>query len=151
MMGSPEATFIGQKIEALGKEFVGSAVCMGNPHLVILTDDVDKVDLERLGPVLECHSLFPFRTNVHFVQILDKNHLKQRTWERGAGITLACGSGTCAGAVVAHLQGGADRLVKVDLPGGQLTIDYKESGDIFKEGPAERVFEGDWLPELVRA
>lgn len=149
MMGPPEDTFIGQKLEALGETFIASAVCVGNPHLVILTEDVDKIELARLGPALERHALFPFRINVHFVQVMDKGHIKQRTWERGAGITLACGSGTCAGAVVAHLLGGADRHQVASLPGGQLTIDYKESGDLLMEGAAERVFEGDWLADLV--
>ncbi len=151
MMGSPDDTFLGQKIEALGESFVGTAVQVGNPHLVILTENVDKIELVRLGAALETHPLFPFKINVHFVQVMDKGHIKVRTWERGVGVTLACGSGTCGCAAVAHLQGGADRHIVASVPGGKLTIDYTDSGDLFMEGAAERVYEGVWLADLVLA
>jgi len=151
MMGAPEDTFIGATVEACGHTFTATAVSMGNPHLVIVTEDVDSVPLERIGPVLEHHPLFPFRTNVHFVQVLDRTTLKQRTWERGAGITLACGSGACAVGVAAFLSGKADRKAKIILPGGELTIEYLDSGEVLMEGPAVRVFEGDWMAGLVVA
>ena len=127
-----------------GGGFRGTAVSMGNPHLVILTNDVAAIDLHRLGPVLEHHELFPNRTNVHFVEVLDRGHIVQRTWERGAGATLACGTGACASAVAAFLNGLTDRTVLVDLPGGRLRVEYAEDGHVFMTGPAETVFDGEW-------
>jgi diaminopimelate epimerase len=151
MMGVPSDTFISQAIEVRGEEFLGTAVSMGNPHLVILTDNLEAVDLSKLGPAFEHHPLFPFRTNVHFCEVVDSGHLKQRTWERGAGITLACGSGACSVGVAAFLAGGASRKVRIELPGGELGIEYLQSGDVLMEGSAERVFEGEWVADLVSA
>jgi diaminopimelate epimerase len=124
----------------VGGGFVGTAVSMGNPHLVILVEDVDGVDLDRLGPIFETHPFFPDRTNVHFVQVIDRQHLKTRTWERGAGITLACGTGACASAVAAFLAGRSDRAVEVQLPGGKLQVEYLESGHVLMTGPAKTIF-----------
>jgi diaminopimelate epimerase len=125
-------------------EWRGTAVSMGNPHLVILVDDVDKIDIAKLGPALEHHPHFPNRVNVHFVQVLDRGHVRQRTWERGAGATLACGTGACASVVAAHLNGLTERSVDVDLPGGRLHIDYSDDGRVYMTGPAETVFDGEW-------
>ena len=129
----------------VGLGFSGTAVSMGNPHLVIFVDDVSKVELESVGPQLEHHSLFPRRTNVHFIQVVDRGHLIQRTWERGAGITLACGTGACASAVAAFLTKRADRSVEIKLPGGVLEIEYLADGSVMMTGPAETVFEGSIL------
>ena len=117
---------------------------MGNPHLVLFVNDASKVDLSVVGPRLEHHPLFPRRTNVHFVQVVDRKTLIQRTWERGAGITLACGTGACACGVAAFLTDRAEREVLVHLPGGDLEIEYREDGRVFMTGPAETVFNGVW-------
>jgi len=134
--------FIHQPISALGHDFWGTAVSMGNPHLVLLVEDASKIDLALIGPVIEHHEHFPHRVNVHFVQVLERGHIIQRTWERGAGITLACGTGACASAVAAFLNGRTGRHVTVTLPGGDLEIDYREDGTVFMTGPATKVFAG---------
>ena len=140
MTGPAEETFIDQPVG----DFKGTAVSMGNPHLVIFVDDVNAVDLEHLGPRLERHELFPNRVNVHFVQRVDEGHLIQRTWERGAGITLACGTGACSVGVAGFLTGRSRRDVDIKLPGGHLKIEYLESGRVLMTGPAETVFLGEW-------
>lgn len=120
-----------------------TAVSMGNPHAVIFLEKIDDFPVEKIGPLLENHPLFPNRTNVEFVEILDKNHFYQRTWERGAGETLACGTGACAVAVSAFLTGRSERNVKIDLRGGTLYIEWKESGNVIMRGPARTVFAGE--------
>jgi diaminopimelate epimerase len=137
--GAPDEQFIEQPV---GEGLLGTAVSMGNPHLVIFTDDVKSVDLETVGPRLERHDLFPKRVNVHFVQVVDPGTLIQRTWERGAGITLACGTGACSVAVAGVLTGRTDRDVLIHLPGGDLRIEYRDDGRVFMTGPAETVFTG---------
>lgn len=139
MEGRGESTFIEQPIGG----FAGTAVSMGNPHLVVFVDDAAAVDLLGVGPKLERDPLFPNRTNVHFAQVIDRTHLIQRTWERGAGPTLACGTGACAVAVAGFETGRTDRSVDVKLPGGHLQIDYADGGEVFMTGPAEIVFEGE--------
>lgn len=144
MTGDPNETFQDQPLTASTPNLRGTAVSMGNPHLVIFVEDATKIPLDSLGPELETYSLFPKRTNVHFIQVLDRNTLLQRTWERGAGATLACGTGACASAVAAFLTGRAERKTEVRLPGGSLFIEYTEYGTVFMTGPAETVFEGTW-------
>jgi len=122
----------------------GTAVSMGNPHVVVFVDDVAAVPLTEWGPVLEHHAAFPRRVNVHFVQVLSPTHVRQRTWERGAGVTLACGTGACAVGVASHLNGHTGRQCLVSLPGGDLEIDYTADGTVFMTGPATTVFEGTW-------
>jgi diaminopimelate epimerase len=120
-----------------------AAAGMGNPHVVIPVADLDAVDLEALGPLLEHHEAFPARTNVHFVQVLSPDHLRMRVWERGAGPTLACGTGACATLVACHLLGLAERRARLDLPGGTLEIEWDgASGPVWMTGPAEAVFHG---------
>jgi diaminopimelate epimerase len=131
--------------EPIGEGYLGTAVSMGNPHVVIFVPDASVIDLQTVGPVLEHSPLFPRRVNVHFVQVVDRGHLVQRTWERGAGITLACGTGACACAVAAVLNDYADRTVDIQLPGGHLQIEVKDDFRVFMTGPAETVFEGQWL------
>jgi len=140
MTGSAGETFIDQLV---GDAYKGTAVSMGNPHLVIFVEDVSKIDLNSVGPKLEHHPEFPKRVNVHFVQVTDRGHLIQRTWERGAGITLACGTGACACAVAAAVTNRADRSVEIRLPGGILEIEYLDDGHVLMTGPAETVFEGE--------
>ncbi|MEY3735740.1 MAG: Diaminopimelate epimerase [Cyanobacteriota bacterium] len=138
------------ELEVAGMVFAVAAAGMGNPHVVIPVDDVEAVDLERYGAALECHPAFPARTNVHFVQILNPAHLVMRVWERGAGPTLACGTGACATLVVAHALGLAESSARVDLPGGPLQIVWdQESGHVLMTGPAQAVFEAVVVPELA--
>lgn len=141
MVGPADEQFINQPV---GLGFNGTAISMGNPHIVVFVDDVSAINLEEIGPKLENHELFPMRTNVHFVQVIDKKTLRMRTWERGAGITLACGTGACSVGVSAFLNGKAEREVLIHLPGGDLQIDYRSDGTVFMTGPAETVFEGVW-------
>ena len=136
-------------LEVAGSSFAVGAAGMGNPHVVIPVDDVQAVDLERYGAAFEVHPAFPARTNVHFVQVISPTHLVMRVWERGAGPTLACGTGACATLVVAHLLGLAERCARLDLPGGPLEIDWDQaSGHVFMAGPAVAVFDGVVTPEL---
>ncbi len=131
-----------------GQTLAVAAAGMGNPHVVIPVADLDAVDLETLGPLLEHHDAFPARTNVHFVQVLSPNHLRMMVWERGAGPTLACGTGACATLVACHLLGLAERRARLDLPGGALEIEWDgASGPVWMTGPAEAVFHGQLAHE----
>lgn len=146
MVGPAGESFIDQPVEMPdGSTLPGTAVSMGNPHLVLFVEDVHGVPLAEWGPVLERSDLFPNRVNVHFVQMELPTKLIQRTWERGAGATLACGTGACATGVAAFLTGRGARKTSVSLPGGVLKIEYAETGNVFMTGPAETVFEGEWF------
>ncbi len=137
-------------LEVLGQPLAVAAAGMGNPHAVVPVDDVAAIDLESLGAALEVHEAFPARTNVHFVEVIAPDHLVMRVWERGAGPTLACGTGACATLVACHLLGLADRKARLDLPGGPLEIHWDEaSGHVFMTGPAEAVFDGVVAPSLL--
>eukprot|EP00898_Chlorokybus_atmophyticus_P005770 jgi/Chlat1/6194/Chrsp427S05729 len=128
-----------------GKSWNVTCVSMGNPHCITFIDDVDALDLYTIGPMFERHEMFPARTNTEFVQVLSRTHLKMRVWERGAGPTLACGTGACALVVAAVLEGRAERRCRVDLPGGPLQIEWREEdGRIIMTGPAQEVFAGSW-------
>jgi diaminopimelate epimerase len=122
------------------------AVNVGNPHLVFFVDDLDAVDIERLGPIIETDALFPERINVNVAQVIDAGHIRLRTWERGAGLTLACGTGACATAVAAIRSRRAMGPVEVAMTGGILTIGWHEGEPIRMTGPATHVFTGeaDW-------
>jgi diaminopimelate epimerase len=129
-----------------GAEFSVSCVSMGNPHAVHVTDTpVGEMELERVGPLVEHHPLFPRRVNFEVVNVLSRRRLRMRVWERGAGLTLACGTGACAAAVAARLRGLIDDAVDIELPGGVLRIEWSGSGEVYLTGPAETVFEGHWL------
>ena len=119
-------------------------VSMGNPHAVLIVDDIDVAGVDQLGPMLECHSDFPQRTNVGFVQVVDRQTLCLRVWERGVGETLACGSGACAAVAVCRLQERIDDTVCVTLPGGPLSVTWPGHGPISMNGPAVNVFDGQW-------
>ncbi len=133
-------------VEGFGTYTV-SAVSMGNPHCVIFVDNVDNFPVEVLGPRIEHHPAFPKRTNVEFVQVISSNEMKVRVWERGAGLTLACGTGACASLAVAARTGLTERKAKVHLPGGTLTIEWRDDGRIYMTGPAVEVFRGELVWE----
>ncbi|MEH6627597.1 MAG: diaminopimelate epimerase [Motiliproteus sp.] len=120
-----------------------SAVSMGNPHGVLVVDDVDKAPVETLGPILEKHQRFPAKANIGFMEVVDRSHIRLRVYERGAGETLACGTGACAAVVAGQTRGLLDSSVKVELPGGTLSIEWHGVGsDVIMTGPATTVFEG---------
>lgn len=144
MIGPPDDSALDFDIELGETAMRASAVSMGNPHCVIVVDDVAAVPLATWGPQVENDRLFPERTNVHFIEVESPSRIVQRTWERGAGATLACGTGACASVVAAHLLGLASRTCRVHLPGGELNIEYAEDGRVYMTGPAEYVFEGTW-------
>ncbi len=122
-----------------------TCVSMGNPHCVLFVDDVEALDLERLGPKFERHECFPDRINTEFVRTVSPTEFDMRVWERGSGETLACGTGACAAAVASILNGRAerDRDIRVNLRGGQLVIRWHRNGDVYMTGPAEEVFSGE--------
>jgi diaminopimelate epimerase len=123
-------------------------VSMGNPHAVIFVDkDVAAIDLATIGPIIENHPAFPRRMNVHFVEVQARNEVTMRTWERGSGITLACGTGACAVAVAGALTGRTDRKILAHLPGGDLNLEWRQSNNsVYMTGPATEVFSGEWNP-----
>ena len=121
-----------------------TCVSMGNPHVVFFCRDVARVPLETIGPRIETHAIFPRRINAHFVEVLGPGHVRMRTWERGSGITMACGTGASAVCVAGALTGRTERRIAADLPGGTLLLDWAATGHVFMTGPAEEVFEGIW-------
>ena len=126
-----------------------SAVNMGNPHAIFWVDDVDGYDLGRIGPLLENHPIFPDRANISLAEVKSPRHLKVRTWERGAGLTRACGSAACAAAVAAARTRRAERQITVTLPGGDLTIEWRESNDhVVMSGPVEHEYQSRFDPAL---
>jgi len=126
------------------------ALGMGNPHCVLFVEDAEAVDVAGLGPRYEHDPLFPQRTNVEFASLIAPDHLRMRVWERGTGITLACGSGACATAVAAHLRGLTGRRVTLDLDGGVLEVDWREDG-VWMTGPVAHVFDGWLSPDFLAA
>jgi diaminopimelate epimerase len=131
----------------VGQQTISPAtfVSMGNPHAVIFVDDVNRIDLRQMGPLVEHHKAFPKRINAHWVQVKSPNEVIMRTWERGSGITLACGTGACAVAVAAALTGRAERKILAHLPGGDLNLEWRENDNcVYMTGPAEEVFSGEW-------
>lgn len=132
-------------IEILGQKLQMTCVSMGNPHAVFFCDDVGSIDLDRLGPAIEHDAVFPNRINVHFVRIDGLNELTMRTWERGSGITMACGTGACATVVAAVLVNKTERTCKAHLPGGDLDLNWSEKDNcVYMTGPATEVFSGVW-------
>ena len=129
-------------VVAGAQAFEVGAVGLGNPHCVLLVENVDSAPVESVGPLLESHPDFPERVNVGFMQIIDRGHIRLRVFERGSGETLACGSGACAAVVVGQRRGFLDDTVRVDLPGGSLSIRYTGQGGILMTGPAAHVYDG---------
>ena len=122
-----------------------SFISMGNPHAVSFIDeDIDKYPLTEIGPLVENHEIFPNKINFEIVNIIDRSHLKVRVWERGSGITLACGTGACAVAVAAKLKGIIDDSCTISLPGGDLEISWVDNNEVLMTGPIEKVFSGNW-------
>ena len=140
----PDGRFAVSSLRAAGKTFRIHEVSMGNPHCVLFVPDTAKAPVTTAGPVLERHPRFPARTNVEFVQVLSRTAIRQRTWERGSGETMACGTGACASAVAAHRTGRTGPAVTVHLLGGDLRIALAKDGRVFMTGPAVTVFEGTW-------
>lgn len=138
-------TFINKPITVDGKEVFITTVSMGNPHAVTYVDDVDSLELEKIGPSFENHPLFPERVNTEFIKILDKSTMQMRVWERGSGETWACGTGACAATAASVLNGyfPHDKEITVKLRGGDLFITYKSDGTVLMRGPAETVFTGE--------
>ena len=134
---------IGRTLEALGRTFTFTAVSMGNPHCIIFVDAYSDLDFEHLGPAIEKHPLFPRKTNVEFIRVDSRKELTMKVWERGAGPTLACGTGACASAVAAVLNEKTERNVTVHLPGGDLLIEWGADNRIYMTGPAAYAFQGE--------
>jgi diaminopimelate epimerase len=128
-----------------------TAVNVGNPHAVFFVEDVNTIDLPTFGPIIERHRLFPQYTNVEAVQVLAPDRLRVRVWERGVGVTQACGTGACAALVAASIRGLADRSATVDLDGGPLLIDWLRDGHVLMTGPATQVFSGHLHPSLFES
>lgn len=143
-INTQDGKMLAKTITVDGKEYKGTFVCMGNPHLVIFIDDIKNVNLPAIGPKLENHPLFPKRTNVEFVEVLPDGSLRMRVWERGSGITMACGTGACATAVAAYLNHKAGRKSRVRMDGGDLQVHWNETdGHVYMTGPAVKVFDGE--------
>lgn len=149
MTGIPEEHAFEEVIDVDGTAFTMTAVSMGNPHAVIIVDEIREEDVLLYGPKIEFHEWFPERTNVEFIQILNRKEILFRVWERGSGVTLACGTGACAAAVAACLSGKTDREVTVHLAGGDLHIEWRESDNrVYMTGPAIEVFSGEYKEML---
>mgnify|MGYP004519729079 FL=1 len=138
------ADLSGGILMAEGRRFEGTFVCMGNPHFVTFLNDIDTIDIARYGAVMECDSNFPERCNIEFAQILSDGAIRTRVWERGSGITMACGTGACATAVAAALTGRASRRSEIRMDGGTLQIEWRSADNhVYMTGPAEIVFDGE--------
>ena len=138
----PSGGIVDYPLQIEDREFAVTCVSMGNPHAVILVDDVLRFPVTYYGPMIENHSLFPQRINVEFIQVLSETEIRMRVWERGAGETMACGTGASAAAAAAGLKGKTGRKVTVHLLGGDLFIEWAGNNRIYMTGPAARVFEG---------
>ncbi|MBS6600697.1 MAG: diaminopimelate epimerase [Clostridium sp.] len=141
---SDKEKVINERIKIADSEYNITCVSMGNPHCVVYMDEIDNLDLEKLGPKFENDSIFPERVNTEFIKVIDENTLKMRVWERGSGETWACGTGACAAVVSSVLNGYCkyDTPIKIKLLGGELTIKFMKNGLVYMSGPAEFVFEG---------
>lgn len=143
-VNSDKDLFISEPVRVLDREFRVTCVSMGNPHAISYVEDTDAFDLFKYGPVMETHPLYPKKVNAEFVQVVSRTVLKMRVWERGAGETLACGTGACAVLVASVLNNVSDRKAKIILLGGELTIEWDEkTNHVFMTGPATEVFTGE--------
>lgn len=145
--------FIDQPVEVNGQIYNMTCVSMGNPHAVIFTDNIDSLDLEKIGPHFENHELFPNRVNTEFIEVINDHTLKMRVWERGSGETFACGTGACASAVAAVLNGICrhDKKILIHLRGGDLAITYNSDETVIMEGPAEFICDGTVDDEYINS
>lgn len=152
--GEPDSECIEKPLRVGGRDFMVTALSMGNPHAVIFVDDVDNFPVSEIGPQIERHPWFPARVNVEFIKVLSPGHIQMRVWERGSGETFACGTGASAVAVAATRLGRTDtRQNQVHLPGGVLSIDWAADNHVYMTGPAMEVASGefsrDWLAKLL--
>ena len=137
---------IGETLRVLDREFDFTCVSMGNPHAVTFVENTQDFEVEKYGSLVECAPIFPNRTNTEFVQVIDRTHLAMRVWERGSGETMACGTGASAALVAAVLNGLCERKVRIQLLGGTLEIEWRESDNhVYMTGPARFSFDGVWL------
>ena len=144
MIGEPaDVQIVNQPLNILHTTFNITCVSMGNPHCVIFVDDVESFQVEKYGPLIENHEMFPRRTNVEFVQIISRTEVRQRTWERGAGETLACGTGASAVCVAGALNGLTEKKILNHLSGGDLELEWSDDGFLYMTGPATEVFSGE--------
>lgn len=142
----PGELVLRHRLQIMGQTWFITCVNMGNPHAVIFVRDPEVIDVPMIGPMIEHHPLFPRRTNVEFVRVIDRGVLQMRVWERGAGETLACGTGACASLVAAVLAGLSDRTVQMKLSGGNLHLQWSaEDNHVYQTGPAAFVYDGEWL------
>lgn len=143
-LAAPHEKVIDVPLDAAGQTWQVTCVSMGNPHCITFVEDAAAIPLEAIGSQFEHHPAFPKRTNTEFIQVVRRDYLKMRVWERGAGITLACGTGACASLVAAVLTGRSDRRATVELPGGSLLIDWSSTDQrLYMTGPATKVFVGE--------
>ncbi len=152
--GGNDPQVINQPLQVGANEYSITGVSMGNPHVVIFVDDVENVALKEIGLEIEHHEAFPERTNVHFVQVLGPQKLWMRTWERGAGDTLACGTGACSVVVASALTNqlkNTERRALVHLPGGDLDVEWAQNNHVYMTGPAATVFEATLDPEFLKS
>jgi diaminopimelate epimerase len=143
MKGEGEAADV--EIEAGGQQVTVTSLLMGVPHTIVLTDRIDEAVAESLGPVIERHEMFPRKTNVNFVQVMDRDNIRVLTWERGAKLTFACGTGSCASVVAMFRKGLVNRRAAVHLKAGRLIIEYLEDGRVLMTGPAQRVYRAELI------
>ncbi|GFZ97788.1 diaminopimelate epimerase [Okeania sp. KiyG1] len=142
-LGNADEKIVNQTLEVAGKSWSVTCVNMGNPHCITFVENVADIALEIVGPQFEHHSVFPERTNTEFIQVISPNYVKMRVWERGAGATLACGTGACASVVAGVLTQRSENKVTVELPGGCLEIEWSTTDQtVYMTGPAEKVFTG---------
>lgn len=146
MIGAP-GRVLEEPLDVDGVEYKITCANVGNPHAVVFVDDATKVPLAEIGPRIEHHPAFPKRTNVEFVNIVDRNNIVMRIWERGSGITMASGSGSCGSALASMITGRVDKRVNVHLVYGILTIEWAEDGCVYQEGPATEAYTGEWPEE----
>jgi len=140
--GFGSSRVVNEPLEVEGQEYKMTCVSMGNPHCVIFVEDAESFPIAKLGASFERHEAFPRKTNTEFVTVRDRQHLRMRVWERGAAVTLACGTGSCATLVAGVLTGQTDRKAEIELDGGCLFVEWAENNHIFMTGPAELVYEG---------
>lgn len=148
---STEKTVKNLELEAENKKFKFTCVSMGNPHAITIVENTKEFDVEKYGKILEINKAFPKKANIEFAQIIDRQNINMRVWERGAGETLACGTGACATAVACNLNGLTDRKVNIELLGGTLNIEWNEiDNHVYMTGPAVTVFDGELYEEAIR-
>ncbi len=138
-----KSIFLNQPINVLGRTYQASSISWGNPHTVIVEETLDQLEIQKYGPAIEHHALFPARTNVTFAQVVDRNHIRIREWERGCGETIGCGTGCCSAVVVLHMLGLCERRAEVEQIGGVLLVEWDDKNEVHMIGPSHVVFEGE--------